>query len=512
MMELKLKIIKMGVFSIMRVKSLARCNGFAHSIIFFIFLVSTFFGCEKIKEKEVLSERPNILLVSVDTLRADHLMCYGYGFETSPFIDRLSKRGTLFKNAVTVVPSTLPSHTSLLTSLIPRKHGIVRNGFILMENLLTLQKVLRAEGYNTAAFISSYVLSSDFNFDEGFDLFDERLDKKTNLAQSKIVRDADKTTDAVIEYLKGFPEKKPFFLFIHYFDPHWPYSPPQEYLKMFDSKYSGIFSGSLKEIEEMRSGISKGEIRNAEDEKHMEALYDGEIRFMDDQFKRVISELEFEGKLQNTIVVFTADHGENFFEHDGYIDHPSRVYETNIHIPLLFFYPEAISQDRKINELVRNIDIAPTILDIAGIAIPEGFGGRSLAPLLKMNKEDKASNGPLYAFSEATRTALYPEDGAGEYLSISEKKWPNDPFSKCIRGEKWKYIGTPYLGREEFYDIGNDPGETDNLILSGDDEVKSEIVKFKEMLNSYIKAESSAGVKTENKKSIDNLKSLGYIN
>jgi len=123
-----------------------------------------------------------------------------------------------------------------------------------------------------------------------------------------------------------------------------------------------------------------------------------------------------------------------------------------------------------------------------------------------------ASGKQSLVFSEATRKAVYFEEGANEYLNNAKKKWPNDPFAKCIRGKKWKYIETPYLGRKELYDIENDPGETNNLILSGDDEVKTEIAKFKNILSSYEKVETSAGVKTEDKKSIDNLKSLGYLN
>ncbi|RMF92635.1 MAG: hypothetical protein D6734_11850, partial [Candidatus Schekmanbacteria bacterium] len=467
-------------------------------------------GCQKVY-KPKKNDKPNIILISVDTLRADHLMCYGYRYETSPFIDRFAMLGALFENAVTVVPSTMPSHISMLTSKIPRKHGIAHTGTIVKRGLLTLQKVVKGYGYKTAGFISSYVLSSDFNFNEGFDIFNDQLDKKTNLAQNKIIRDADKTTDAVINFLKKQGKNKPFFLFIHYFDPHWPYDPPQQYLHLYDTKYSGKLDGNFKTLQKMRLAMAKGKGVSENDRIHLQALYDGEIRFINDQFRRLIAELELSGLIQNTIIVFTADHGENFFEHDGYIDHSSRVYESNIHIPLIIFYRGIIPPNTKISKLIRNIDIAPTLLDLAGIEIPKEFEGKSFAGLLRGKEENKNKEiGEVVLFSEATRNALYPE-GADEYLTKVKRKWTNDPFAKCIRTQRWKYIETPYLNRKELYDLSKDPQEVNNLANTLDEKTNKIIENLKVMLDKYTEINTSTGRMTKSKKSIENLKSLGYL-
>ncbi|RMF92084.1 MAG: hypothetical protein D6734_13040 [Candidatus Schekmanbacteria bacterium] len=476
----------------------------------FLLLIFIITGCGR--EKGFTLKHPNILLVSVDTLRADHLKCYGYPFETSPFIDSIAERGALIKNAVSVSPSTLPSHTSLLTSLIPRKHGVVRNGYILSNNLLTLQKILKNEGFTTAAFVSSYALSSNFNFNQDFDLYDEKFDKNRYPGQQKIERAANKTTDAVIKYLKEYSAKKPFFIFLHYIDPHWPYSPPPNYSRLFNPSYRGNFDGGMKSIYSLRSKLAKGETVSDEDKKQAEALYDGEIRFVNDQFKKLFSELQSEEKLQHTIIVFTADHGETFFEHDGYLDHSPRVYETTIHIPLILYYEPKIKSGIKINKLVSNIDIAPTILELAGIKIPDEYEGKSFANLLVGENEKGSNREQLYVFSESTRKAPYLENGVNEYLLKAKNKWPNDPFAKSIRGRKWKYIETPYLGREEFYDIKNDPNERNNLINSNDNRIKSEIVRFRNLLDFYKKIYVPPAVKYIDRKSIENLKSLGYIN
>src|SRR4051812_34400816 len=241
-------------------------------------------GCRAPSSRSSPPDRPNVLLVTIDTLRADHVGCYGYTNASTPTIDALAKRGVRFETAVAHVPLTGPSHASILTGQIPLGHGFRNNsGFTLSPQVKTAAETFRAAGYRTAAFVSGFPLDRRFGFDRGFDTYDDHLPKGNDRRRTPCVeRFADATTDAVLRWLQtpSPAPSAPFFLWVHYYDPHAPYEPPGDLAQRF-----------------------------------RDAPYDGEIAFADAQLGRLLATLEASGALARTLVLATADHGESLGEH-----------------------------------------------------------------------------------------------------------------------------------------------------------------------------------------------------
>jgi choline-sulfatase len=259
------------------------------------------------------SSKPNIVLITIDTLRADHLGCYGYKLATSPNIDRFAKNAITFQNAYSAVPLTLPSHATILSGVYPEHHGIRDNAHFAWKNVPLLQEILKRNGYNTAAFVSGVPLLSGFGLNRGFDVYDDQFDGAE--------RHADQTTIRVLQWLKG--ARQPYFLWIHYYDPHAEYEPPAEYRKKFA------------------------------------APYDGEIAFVDSQISKIFSTVD-----SGSLVVVTADHGESLGEH-GETTHAVFVYNATLHVPLFIRAPGLSPAKR--TDPVSLADVTPTILDYAGL-------------------------------------------------------------------------------------------------------------------------------------------------
>jgi arylsulfatase A-like enzyme len=293
----------------------------------------------------------NLLFISFDTTRADHLGTYGYDAETSPNVDLLASKGAVFEHAFAHVPSTLPSHSSMFTGLLPPSHGVRCNGkFLLSPERLTLAEILRDEGFDTAAVLGAFPLERRFGLSQGFGLYDDEFRPPTAEGDSRIwlgheyrdfERRADEVTDRALEWLEE--REGPWFLFVHYFDPHAPYSPRGNWRSRFDS------------------------------------LYDAEIAFADHHLGQLVGALEgIEGR---TLVVFTADHGESLGEHDEE-QHGRYVYNATIHVPLVMVLEGTIQAGLRIEENVGHVDILPTVLEVLGVRTPAKLEGRSLASAL----------------------------------------------------------------------------------------------------------------------------------
>ena len=366
--------------------------------------------------------RPNIILIAVDTLRADHLSCYGYDKIRTPNIDNLARKGVLLENATSHVPLTLPAFSSIMTSTIPPTSGVHYNeGFRLDDSAETLAEILRDEGYSTAAVVGAVVLDSVNGVSQGFSRYDDNFGRfSVYQPQIKILEDqlsftqrrAAEVTDLALDIAASESEEEPFFLFFHYFDPHAPYDPPPPY---------SLVDPSLKE--------DSGEIRLQR--------YDGEIAYADEQIGRLLRNLETDGLLENTLVVLVADHGDGLGD-NGEKTHGYYIYNGTMHIPIIFSMPGTIPEGEVYKGLAGHIDIAPTILDIAGI---EGrgkhFQGRSLFPF----DDDRA---PVFEYLESATTFIVFKWGA----------------QRGVRSRDWKYISGP----EELYNLAEDPGEQTNLI------------------------------------------------
>jgi arylsulfatase A-like enzyme/Tfp pilus assembly protein PilF len=343
----------------------------------------------------------NVLVITMDTTRADHLSCYGNAGIQTPVIDGLARRGVLFANAFTASPSTLPGHSSIHTGLYPYHHGARANGtFQLGSENTTLAEILRSNGYTTAAFISAYVLDGRFGLEQGFDLYDDDLSKGIKYSEHSFrERPAQYTNEAVLEWL-GTVERNKFFAWVHYFDPHAPYVPPEP----FRTKYA-------------------------------DRPYDGEIAYTDAEIGELLAGLAKLGVLDNTLIVLAGDHGEGLGEH-GESTHSLLVYDSTLHTPLIFCPPGTDSLGLVVNRQVSNVDIVPTILALLGIEADARFDGVSLL------------QGP----------AAHPQAIYAETISTLVLHGWSPLFT--VRMQDSKYIHAP---RPELYDLKDDPKELKNL-------------------------------------------------
>ncbi|MBN2245020.1 MAG: sulfatase [Candidatus Aminicenantes bacterium] len=435
----------------------------------------------------------NIILVSIDTLRPDHLGCYGYEKATSPTIDRLAKEGVCFKSAFSSTTWTLPAHLAMLTSLPDLVHGVVSEAFLLDEKRITLAEMLKKEGYKTYGVFTGPFLLPRWGFNQGFDKYiDATLyDKALEGAEMLNAAERGRTTPGAMEEVKTILETNknhPFFLFLHLFDVHPDFDPPPPYDTLFDPDYSGDISG--KDI--MNNPKVNKDIP-ARDLEHLQALYDGEIRFVDEQgITRLIELLSDNKLLDNTLLVITSDHGEEFFEH-GVFGHRQNLFDTTLRIPLIFWCPQLFAGGRIVDQQVRIIDIMPTILDLVGAPqSPEGLG-KSLVSLIKGSKQDKFS---ASLFAEVQSTSWYLE---------------------TLRTENFKFIRDYKQQNRYYYNLEQDRLELDPLTDQEDPSFMSAqeqylslrfaLVSYKEKLpwnDSNKSPEMDAELR-------ERLRSLGYI-
>ncbi len=395
------------------------------------------------------SQYTNILLISLDTLRADHLGCYGDPRTISPTIDNLARRGVLFKSAIAQSPWTLPSHMSILTGLYPAVHGVGSSNWELSKDSVTLAELLKSNGYHTAAFVDGGYLGRKYGYGQGFDLYDDQgghiaiINKKA------------------MKFIKNHFQDK-FFLFMHVYDIHGPYDPPKPYQRMY---YTGNerdpHNHSLdfaKEID-YHSYQKFGDITDID---FIKAAYAGEVTYVDHQLAALFALLEKLGIFDNTLVIVLSDHGESLFEHHVYIGHGIFLYDNEMKIPLIFKLPGSRYERTTIDAQVESIDILPTILDVLDLSEGEAGQGRSL-------------------------TRLMTKEGAGDQEACAFGESSNSGGTCFVRSLKWKYIGpmkqdltevvrihlrpsknvdlTGYIQKgEQLYNLESDPLEMVNLI------------------------------------------------
>jgi arylsulfatase A-like enzyme len=311
-----------------------------------------------------------IILISFDTLRADSLGIYGYHRNTSPFIDSFAKESIVFENAIVQAPWTLPSHMSIMTSLYPTSHGVVETNLRLADEHVTLAELLRAGGYQTAAFTSGGPMSEVYGFDQGFDTYDHKwITIEQLLPKVKKWLDTNKSN--------------PFFVFIHSFDIHYPYKPPPPFNAIFhDFPYTGRLIPSSKTL----NAIGKKKLKvNDEDLRHFRAFYDGGIRYADEKIGEFLSYLRDSGLEDRSLIIITSDHGEEFKEH-GSVLHNQLYYRPNLQVPLIMRIPNYPRREIRISEFVQSIDVLPTILGAARLPAHPQAQGRNLLPSIKRHK------------------------------------------------------------------------------------------------------------------------------
>ncbi len=406
---------------------------------------------------------PNVLLITLDTTRADRLGVYGYAAARTPVLDRLAQDGVLFERAVAAAPTTLPAHASLMTGRNPMAHGVRNNGVPLGRAVPTLADAFRAAGYRTAAFVSAFVLDQRFGLVRGFDTYDDQLDPPAGLATDALERRGDRTVASASTWLTApapvaagpptsAPSAAPFFLWVHLYDPHDPYEAP------------GAPGGA-----------------------DAATLYDGEIAFADTAIGTLLGVLGRQGLAANTIVAVIGDHGESLGEH-GEATHGMFVYESAMRVPALLTWPARVPAGTRVTPLVRAIDLAPTLLDLAGRPPLAGATGVSLVPLVRGTA----------ASPEAAPAAAYGET----YFPQLLMNWA--PL-RSWRDGQWKFIEAPTL---ELYDLASDPGETVNVAAREPDRA----ARMRRALYALVSAEGTAAVSAgPDRETMQRLAALGYV-
>ncbi len=315
-----------------------------------------------------------MILLVIDTLRADHVGCYGYERETTPGIDRIAASGIRYENAFTTAPWTLPAFGSILTSSYPWEHGAVNDYLALRRDLPTLARTLADHGYETAAFVSHIYTSRTYGFAEGFHRFEDfRIGEEYRFDQGREPR-AEVVIRAALDWLGARKSTKPFFLWIHLFDPHWEYDAPEPYRTLFDGEYAGHMDGSYESIAPFFSPDSAPAPR---DLHHLVALYDGEIQYADAWVDTLVRALREGGEWERTAMIVTADHGEEFNDH-GSMGHSFTFYDEVLRVPLVLRRPGGQHAGSIVEKPVSLLDIFPTVMDLTGTPPPRGLGGNRL--------------------------------------------------------------------------------------------------------------------------------------
>jgi arylsulfatase A-like enzyme/tetratricopeptide (TPR) repeat protein len=390
----------------------------------------------------------NVLLVTLDTTRADHLPAYGYRGVSTPGLDRIAETSLIFDDAIAHVPLTLPSHASILTGLLPIAHGVRDNeGFRLDSKIATLPEILRDHGYATAAFVSAFVLDSRWGLNRGFDVYFDKFNQYQEVNRDEVQRRAEETESEVERWLPTL-QGKPFFCWVHFYDPHEPYDPPEPYRARYAAN-----------------------------------RYDGEIAYMDQSIGKLLAKLAELRLSDRTMVIVTGDHGEGLGEH-GELTHAMFLYRTTLHVPLLVQIPGG--RQKRIRGVVRHIDLAPTILDLLGVEPASGMQGASLVPVIDgTEREDRT------AYSES----LYAQFHFG---------W--SPLTS-LTARKYDLIQSP---KPELFNHVDDPGQLRNLFGAKSSVAETMKEQLDEVVARYGRHDLE-GPKAMDPDTEAKLRSLGYL-
>lgn len=433
-------------------------------------------GCGKLRRKE----KPNIILIVIDTLRFDHVGCYGYKRNTTPNIDRLANRSLLFKNAIVTAPWTLPSVASILTSQYPSVLGIYDRMTSMAGTFPLFSELLKQCNYKTHGIISHTLLLARLGFGKGFDYYDEgSIFGHKGISSPSVTRKA-------VSYLRH-NHYSPFFLFLHYFDPHYHYLLHEKY------NYYPFYRGRIKnghpiiDLWRIRDKLSQDDI------EYLIALYDSEITFTDEHIGELLNELKNRDLYDNSIIIVTSDHGEEFMER-GWIGHTLTLHEELIHVPLIMKFPGY--KARTINSPVSLMDIVPTVCKYLDLNVPNDFDGTAL----DLSRGSTIKSGPI--FSETFNPQIH------------RPKVEPIAFRSVISGN-YKLIHDEIRNSKQVYNLSEDPHERNNLLgQHGEQDKRLEALLLR--LIDYIRTKRKIGP-LQNESELftpeqrKQLKSLGYL-
>ncbi len=389
--------------------------------------------------------KSNVLLITVDTLRADRVSCYDNSHLETPFIDSLAEHGVMFARAFANTSTTLPSHANILLGVSPLYHGVHENQhFVVQENFLTLAEFLKMAGYATGAFVGAFPLDRRFGLGQGFDVYDDDFGHRSSEREMEIERKAADVVAKALPWVKS--QRSPWFLWVHVYDPHDPYAPPAPY-----------------------------------SEQYSQSPYDGEVAYVDEVLGSFFEGLRVSHLLEDTLVIFTGDHGESLGQH-GEATHGFFAYNTGIWIPLVITGPGI--KPRSVEHPVSHLDIFPTVCDLLKLKQPEFLQGQSLVPALEGRRFPKRT--------------LYFESLAPHY----SMGWA--PIQGVIR-DNFKFVESPI---PELYDLEKDFDEQKNLVAERD--LNAFRKQLSEIIERYSSAEAEKSGKNLDTKSLEKLRALGY--
>jgi arylsulfatase A-like enzyme len=418
----------------------------------------------------------SVFIIAVDTLRADHLRCYGYPRNTSPNIDELALDSIKFNKCYTPSPLTTPAFASVLTSLPPFKHGAKRNGLSIFDQIGTLPQLLREQGYRTGAFVSNWTLKKKLtHLDRGFDTYEEILTKKRWFGLINPEGEAPDITQEASKWLFKNKDRK-LFLFVHYTEPHDPYV----YHRDFDEGYDDF------DPEFYPNGSHRKKIKK----------YDTEIGFVDHYVGELIGKIKEYGLYEDSLIIFLADHGESFGEHD-YYGHGRRLYNSGLHVPLVVKLPGSEAKDTEISRNVSLLDVAPTILSLLDFPVPEDMEGEDLFG------ED---GGDRVLYFECYRGAVHRGREKTFRLKV-------EPVRYGLLRDDFKLI---FDKGYEAYDLAGDRFEHTNIYKNPDKkyaEMTSFLESFMKDVQDFIEFSKKYHKQRVSltKEELERLKALGYI-
>ena len=428
---------------------------------------------------------PNILLITLDTTRTDHMSVYGYAHDTTPFLREFAAGATVFTQAYAAAPATAPSHATLFTSRSPLNHRVVKNAVRLADRHETLAEMMVDGGYRTAAILSSFVMNAKFGLGQGFEHYNDTLPEhgssihwrqwEGQTVTGGFDRRATAATDLAVTWLEEQRDPAvPFFLFVHYFDPHDPYDPPGAYAERFQDP-----AATDNPVSRMVRG------------------YDGEIAYTDDELRRLFAAVDRLGLAENTLVIITGDHGEGLMQR-GYQYHGAHIFDEAVRVPLLVRWPGHVQAGRRHEGLVSIADVVPTIRELLGwSSTGMEFHGRSLARSL-LDGMPPAAAGPVFLY----RIPYEPHDEFGVWV---------DGEKHAVRQGPWKYVVADDEGTTELYDLTADTGEMNNVVSDYPEKAR-ELAGILAAWREVVTLPDSLTIEPElSDEDVRKLKSLGYV-
>src|SRR5262245_50401417 len=420
----------------------------------------------------------NLILISIDTLRADRLGCYGYARPTTPFLDRESHAGVLFADATAPSSWTYPSHAALFTGLYPGRNGATRLEQRMRKDVASLAEWLGARGFRAAGVVSS-TLFAGYGLERGFEKL-EYVDPGGP--------EPSKVTARAVEWLSAVDRSRPFFCFVHYLDPHSDYSSLPEFEAPFVGPYSGPANGKSEQLFQHVQGFLHFD---AADARHLSDLYDAGVRQQDAELEKLFAHLERAGFLADTLVVLVSDHGEEFLEH-GQVMHGLSQYEESVRVPFLLWGP-GVPRDVRVAETVSLVDVMPTVLDLLGVPAPAALDGESLRALWE------------HPGSPRPPRALFVEADLDPPGPPARRMVPGDDLA--VRRGDFKLVLDPSSGTARLFDLAHDPHETRDVAAEHPEQVsdlRAELDRFRTR-----RAEASAPVPLT-EADLKKLEDLGY--